>query len=109
MSMNNFLGKVKVPVKVKPIPYFKRPELNLYVGANYYVSFGKNEAYPCKLVAIDNEREQIAIEIPVKSNSKRGIIGLNGQITYNRVSAHNLYKDEIGHTPEEAVRYQVTN
>jgi hypothetical protein len=79
------------------------------IGNNYYVSFGNNEVKRCKLIAIDENRDLnlITIEIPTKPESKNGFIDQNGTISHNWVKTHELFADELGLTPEEAVINQV--
>ena len=100
--------KVKVDKKVKPIHYKNRKTVDLIIGEEYYVSFGKNQARICTLIEIDEEYGRITIEIPIKPMSKKGFIDTNGEVSHHWVSKHTLFSDEIGLTPEEAVINEVT-
>ena len=85
---------IKVDEKITPIHYSKRTEPELQVGANYYVCFGNNIVYPCTLTKIiDGTPKRIVI-------SKYDNDKLFGE--------HTLFSNEIGKTPEEAVRNSVT-
>jgi hypothetical protein len=43
---------IKVDQEITPLHYLKRTEPVLEVGADYYVCFGNNIAYPCTLTKI---------------------------------------------------------
>ena len=80
---------IKVDQKITPVHYSKRTEPSLQVGADYYVSFGNNIAYPCTLTKIiDGTPKRIVI-------SKYDNDKVFGE--------HTLFSNEIGKTPEEAV------
>jgi hypothetical protein len=83
----------------------------LIVGEKYYVSFGSNDTYPCRLLKILHEYDtpEVEIEIPIKAGSKKGFKDVNGKTSHNWVSTHILKANEIGITPEEAVLNTVTN
>jgi hypothetical protein len=66
----------------------KKPALT--VGADYYVCFGNNIAYPCTLIEIIGGSPK---RIRISKTDKGEIFG-----------EHALFSDEIGLTPEEAVR-----
>lgn len=102
--------KIKVDKMVKPIHYSKRKPVELVVGDDYYVSFGRNNALRCKLIELymEGEQQRIVVEIPTKPMSKNGFIDRNGNISHHWVSTHTLFADEIGLTPEEAVINEVT-
>lgn len=109
--MKGVLNKIKVDKAIKPIPYTKRTTVKLVVGGDYYVSFGSNIVYPCVLLKIIESEQtptHVKIEIPVKPRSKKGFIDIDGKISHHWTSAHNLFADEIGLTPEEAVINEVT-
>ncbi len=84
------VNKIKVDKKIEPVLFNERKGIPLTIGNDYYVSFGLNEAIPCKLVEI--------IEGPPKRIRIRMEDGENI-----------LFADEIGRTPEEAVINQVTS
>jgi hypothetical protein len=80
---------IKVDKKITPVHYSKRTEPVLEVGADYYVCFGNNIAYPCTLTKImDGTPKRIVI-------SKYDNDKIFGE--------HTLFSNEIGKTPEEAV------
>lgn len=101
---------IKVDKKIKPIHYSMRTIVELIVGNEYYVSFGSNKVKRCTLIEIDTEegRNGITVEIPIKPQSKKGFIDVNGNISHHWVDTHHLFSDEIGTTPEEAVINEVT-
>ena len=103
------LEKIKVAAKIKPIHFKNRKPVELIIGNDYYVSFGMNEASKCTLAAIEKDPEKIIIEIPDRATAQRGYIDSDGKFFYYTVSAHSLFPDEIGRTPEEAVINQVTS
>lgn len=102
--------KIKVDKSVKPIHYSKRKPVELVVGNDYFVSFGRNNALRCKLIELymEGERQRIVVEIPTRPMSKKGFIDSNGNISHHWVSTYTLFPDEIGLTPEEAVINEVT-
>ena len=81
---------IKVDKNVAPIPFEQRREPALTVGANYYVCFGSNVAYPCTLVEIIQGPPK---RVRISKKDKGEIFG-----------EHVLFSDEIGLTPEDAVR-----
>ena len=106
--MKDYIGKIKVASKVKPLKTKDRIAPALIEGENYYISFGNNNVYSCKLVKILTERNMVNIEIRTKPKSKKGYKDLNGEISHDWKSAHTVYMDEIGNTPENAVKNTVT-
>jgi hypothetical protein len=102
--------KIKVDKKIKPIPFTKRTAVELVVGKEYFISFGNNVVKHCVLTKISDitDLQQITIDIPIKPRSKKGFIDINGLISHNWTSTHCIYADEIGMTPEEAVKHEVT-
>jgi hypothetical protein len=85
---------IKVDKEITPLHYSKRSEPELQVGADYYVCFGNNIAYPCTLTKI------------IEGTPRKIVISKydNGKI----FGEHTLFSNEIGRTPEEAVRNSVT-
>ncbi len=81
---------IKVDKEVTSIPYTNRKEPKLEIGGDYYVCFGNNIAYPCTLKKI--------IEGPTKR------IVINKHDGGKFFGEHVLFSNEIGQTPEEAVR-----
>lgn len=109
--IKGLLGREKITKSVTPIHFAKRKIPELIVGGNYFVSFGSNDTYPCKLVKVINiyDRKEVEIEIPMKPRSKKGFIDINGKLSHNWTSTHVLFADEIGLTREEAVINTVTS
>src|ERR1700740_1176698 len=102
-------GRIKVAASIKPLPVEKRTIPEIVLGGNYYVSFGSNDAYPCTVSQIINEfsKQEVKIEIPAKPLSKKGCRDANGVIRHSWTESHTLYVDEIGFTPQDAVRNTV--
>lgn len=102
-------GRIKVNDNIKPLPVGKRLTPKIELGQNYYVCFGLNNAYPCTVIEIKDELEtqQIVIEIPMKPQSKNGFIDKNGERSHKWRQTNVLYTNEIGLTPEEAVKNTV--
>ena len=98
----NYLGKIKVVKKFKPLAIKDRKPPELIEGNNYYISFGSNNAYPCTLLEVQKQWSvpAVTVKIPVKSKSK---IGDKPQHFNEHVVNHN----EIGATPEEAILNEV--
>lgn len=104
----NQWDKIKVDKRIKPIHYKKRKPIRLTIGDKYYVSFGSNLVSRCTLIEIDIIKGKITIEIPTRPKSPKGYKTIDGKISHHWVSTHVLFPDEIGLTPEEAVRNTVT-
>lgn len=104
--LKGYIGGVKVDKSIKPIPMKNRIVPTLVIGGDYYVSFGGNNTYPCKLIKVLDEMAEpdVNIEIPIKSTSKKGFKDSKGNISQFSVSSHILNATEIGSTREEAVR-----
>jgi hypothetical protein len=85
---------IKVNEQINPVHYTKRTEPALTIGHEYYVCFGNNIVYPCTLNEI------------IEGPPKRVVISKydNGQF----FGRHVLFSNEIGHTPEEAVKNSVS-
>jgi hypothetical protein len=81
---------IRVDKSIAPTPSTIRNEPALTVGANYYVCFGNNIAYPCTLIEIIGGSPK---RIRISKKDRGEIFG-----------EHVLFSDEIGLTPEEAVR-----
>jgi len=85
---------IKVDKEITPIHYTKRTEPVLTAGAGYYVCFGNNIAYPCTLKEIIEGRNKRVVITKYDNNQQSG--------------EHVLFSNEIGQTPEEAVRNTAT-
>jgi hypothetical protein len=93
--------KIKVEKKIKPIPFTKRKIVPLKIGNDYYVSFGNNLAYPCRLLEIFENEEIKRIRIGIKTKyDKNNLESFSKQ--------HILFADEIGQSPGEAIINEVT-
>jgi len=86
---------IKVDKEITPIHYTKRTEPELQIGADYYVCFGNNIAYPCTLKEI------------IEGRNKRIVITKYDDSGKN-LGENVLFSNEIGQTPEEAVRNTAT-
>jgi hypothetical protein len=77
----NYIGAVKINKKIKRIPLKLRKTPRLIIGGNYFVCFGDDYSYPCKLLEIIEEfdSKEVRIEIPIKPMSKKGFINLKGE------------------------------
>jgi len=100
--------KIKVDEKIKPLHFERRKPVELIIGKEYYVSFGNNEAIGCTLYEIDEVEGKINIVIMGNKMSEIEGMDSDGTMTPHEISAHSLFPDEIGRTPEEAVMNQVT-
>ena len=101
---SNPLQLIEVNKKIKPVHPRERKIPKLVQGGHYYVSFGDQVAAPCVLEALSTEADKtfIQIAIPCSVQSSKGRMISDGK------SRHNLFADEIGLTPEDAVRNGVT-
>jgi hypothetical protein len=86
---------IKVDPAITPIHYTQRTEPELIVGGDYYVCFGNNIAYPCTLKEIMGSGRNKRVVITKYDNEQR-------------VSENVVFSNEIGRTPEEAVRNTAT-
>lgn len=111
MDPQNFLGKVEVEKSIQPLPRSDRKAPVLKPYKWYFISFHGHHAYPCRLIQIFSKpglsKRIVAIEIPMKYESSRSYININGNRSNTKVSSHEVEEDEIGNTPEDAVRNQV--
>lgn len=85
---------ITVPKSIKPLHCILRKTFDLIIGNQYYVSFGRNRVYPCVLEKLLKEPSMIIIKV-IKENGKTEL--------------RQLFPDEIGRTPEEAVINTVTS
>lgn len=83
---------IKVSKTVHPVHRNERKPFPLVIGETYYVCFGENKVRPCRLVGFLHDGKFIRIEYNTRWHTH----------------GHQLYPDEIGRTPEEAVINQVT-
>lgn len=92
--------KIKVGKKVKPVAVEERKLFDLIIGQDYFVSFGNNVAWACRLIAMD--ARGISVLIPRQERKHKGLPYVALETT------NHLFRDEIGRTPEEAVLHEVT-
>ncbi|PZX55916.1 hypothetical protein LV84_02278 [Algoriphagus ratkowskyi] len=88
-------NKIKVSPKVKPLHIFDRVPFEISLSERYYFSFGSNEVFPCEVIEVLDTNEDpkaILIELYLGPDKSR----------------HYVKMDEIGRTPEEAVRNTIT-
>jgi hypothetical protein len=85
---------IKVDKEITPIHYTKRTEPELKIGADYFVCFGNNVAYPCTLKEIKEGRNKRVVIAKYDKGKEFG--------------EHVVFSNEIGLTPEEAVRNTAT-
>jgi len=106
--MKNLKGKVKVRGSIQSLPVEKRITPDLCIGKWYYISFGSNNAYPCRLREVLHHENyaEIVVEIPVRRYRKPKSFGLEKR-SIDWGSLHTVYPDEIGYTPEHAVQNTV--
>ena|SRR5258708_8162386 len=105
--IKEFRYRIKVSSKVKAMPRSLRTTPDLKKGEKYYVSFGSNWAYPCLLHEIVKEFERTEVRIKIKVKDQYAHFRQNGRMTYDPYEEHLVYADEIGLTPEDAVRNTV--
>lgn len=103
--IKEYEGRVKVSTSIKPLLRKDRVAPKLKVGGIYFVSFGTNNAYPCFLKEIINtsSNTEVKVEILIKPRYRNQLLypGYKVKIL-SRI--HLLYANEIGITPEDAVR-----
>lgn len=102
--LKQFKYREKVSSKIKAIPRKQRVEPKLEIGRKYYVSFGNNWAYPCILREIIKEFERTEVKIHIRVIEKEAFYRKNGTMIYDPFEEHQVYANEIGHCPEDAVR-----
>ena len=85
---------IKVDKEITPIHYTKRTEPELRVGGDYFVCFGNNVAFPCTIKEIKEGRNKRVVITKYDNDKEFG--------------EHVVFSNEIGVTPEEAVRNTAT-
>lgn len=103
--IREYVGRVKVKNSIHPLMRKNRKIPKLEIGHSYYVSFGTNNAYQCTLNKIinDSSTTEVVVEIPIKPRYQNQYLypGCKVKIISR---THRLYSNEIGITPEDAVR-----
>jgi hypothetical protein len=109
MAIREYAGLIRVRSSVKPLPKQARRPIELAFGEQYYVSFGANNAYPCRLIAILDEFSTREIKVAVDYKPQYCCWGRdeNHQRIWYTSNEHILFPNEIGQSPEEAVRHEV--
>lgn len=105
--LKEFKYGTKVSPKIKTVPKSQRITPELKTGKIYYVSFGGNWAYPCHISEIVQEFAQTEVRIKIRVKEKNAYFRKNGPMTYDPYEEHLVYANEIGQTPEDAVRNAV--
>jgi len=105
--LKQFRYREKVSSKIKAIPRTHRIVPKLQIGCTYYVSFGNNWAYPCILREIITEFERTEVKIHIRVTHKEALYRKNGSMVYDPFEERLVYANEIGSTPEEAVRHSL--
>lgn len=105
--LKEFPYPIRVSSKIKTILRKDRLVPELKIGNKYYVSFGTNCAYPCFLVEIINQFERTEIKIKIQVEDDLAYFRRDGKLIYEPFQMHILYANEIGSTPENAIRNAV--
>ncbi len=87
------LNEFRVSGDVKPISYSERKSIELNNYDTFYVSYRENIVCSCKIQSLHSDWEGRPMAMVVINDSPKG-------------SIHNLYADELGTTPEEAIKHQ---
>lgn len=88
--------KIKVDKNIKPLPYHQRKPPVPEVGNDYYVCLEDHVAHSCIIESID-PRE--------KGKVKFVTIRVRGKSMFGREFHYGVYSDELGLTPEDAMRH----
>lgn len=94
---------IKVNKTIKPLIFAERIIPDLIIQGDYYVCFGKNRVYHCKLVEI-RDNGKILIEKFPPTVYRTPLLGKRKKII---ISHHLLCSDEIGLNPTQAVHNTV--
>jgi len=105
--IKEFRYRVKVRQQIKTLPRKERVAPELDSSKKYYISFGSNWAYPCFLHEIVNEFDRTEVRVKIKVKEQYAYFRQNGKMTYDPYEEHLVYANEIGLTPEDAVRNSV--
>ena len=105
--MKDIIGSVRVSKKIQPLLRFQRIEPILSPGGDYYISFGDNSAYPCKLLNVINEYSKTEVSVQIMCKSRKMVRDAQGNKSRIYPMQHLVYATEIGITPEDAVRNSV--
>jgi len=101
------IKRIKVDKNVTPIHYRKRTPIDAKVGEKYFHHIGRNYVKPCIVTEIywEGDRKRIVVGIPARLKLKNPV-DVNDFNNYH-LDEFCLHCDEIGRTPEEAVRHAI--
>lgn len=106
---HQFSGGIVVDSKYKKInDYELRSKPELVIGNVYYICYGSNIAYPGVLIDTEQHEHYLDVTLRMNGDKVRGGIRLKGGTfsDYSHIEV-SVDHDEIGSTPEEAVRNTV--
>lgn len=106
--IKEYIGRIKIDNKTKPLPIDLRTAPKITIGGNYFVSFGTNNTYPCKLVNYKEVKGRKEITIEIQAKSKKLVVKGDGSKSYFYQALHSLSPNEIGETAIQAVENTVT-
>ncbi|MCA5006775.1 hypothetical protein [Sphingobacterium bovistauri] len=89
------IHEFRVDGNIKPIPYRLRVPISVNTADTYYISTRENIVSPCTVQSthLDSEGREMAWVIIHETIDGKG-------------EKHNMYTDELGRTPEEAIEHQ---
>ncbi|MGJ1236597.1 MULTISPECIES: hypothetical protein [Sphingobacterium] len=87
------MNEFRVSGDVKPISYSKRTPIELNTYDTFYGSYRENIVCSCKIESQHSDWSGKPMAMVIINDSPKG-------------SKRNLYADELGTTPEEAIRHQ---
>jgi hypothetical protein len=105
--LKEFRYRVKVKPSVKSLPWSQRITPDLKKAEKYYISFGNNWAYPCFIDEIINEFALTEVRVKIQVKDQYAYFREKGRMTYDPYEERLVYANEIGKTPEDAVRNSV--
>lgn len=105
--IKEYVGRIKVDNKIKPLPINLRTIPQVTIGKNYFVSFGTNNAYPCKLINYKEVKGRKEITIEIQAKSKKLVHKSDGSKSYFYQALHTLETYELGETAIQAVQNTV--
>ena len=76
------------------------------IGGSYFVSFGANKAYPCKVIDIDEHLPFCQVKVEFNAKSKRLTVLEDNTKSYFYTFPYTFSLHQIGKTPEQAVQNQ---
>lgn len=100
-------GRIKVNRNIKSVPRANRITPELKMWSIYYVCFANNNVYPCRISEIIKEFDQTEVRIKISTKPKYSKYRSGSQVIYNPFEEYLVYANEIGITPEDAVKNMV--